>query len=347
MNRVNASLVIVPSNFNVSNFKNAPELFDIYNKQFSTLTEIKVNKYNDGYIVVYSDKDFKQLNPKSFVINLVSLFLKNIPNTVIDMTVKYIYTDNEFSNIEGYDNVELFDPEVAKMAINIDQLLDIMSGSGYTKLLSYHKLRSFVKMVSDYQEYIYMMDERDDGSEVDIDDDEDEDDTDDEFVPNISQSYDDEDDDVSNEITKLVSGITISKSNNKSSKSKNKKKGKRNVDYGTSKVLRHANSPKRAYNRHGVIIASDKDDIRSDEKIIKEFLKEFIPGNQEWKKEFRHDLLKRWISMYCVSKKDLKKLESNHRKKTRKRSYIDADKTLDFTRRLLNVPLDNWNNPNK
>ena len=340
MNRVNASLVIVPSNFNVSDFKNAPELFDIYSKQFSTLTEIKVNKHNDEYMVVYSDNDFKQLNPRSFVINFVGLFLKNIPNTVIDVTLKYIYAAKEFDSIEGYEDVELFDPDTAKTAILVDNLLDNISESGSTKLISYHRLRSFVNMISDYQEYIYMKDDLEDGSDIDIDDDED----DDEFVPNMSRSYDDDDEDDPNDIAKFVAGITGGKSN----KSKSKKKGKKSVDYGTSRVLRRADSPKRAYNRHGVIIASDKDDIKRDEKIIKEFLKEFIPGNQEWKKEFRHDLLKRWISMYCVSKKDLKRLEANHRKKTRKRrSSIDADKTLDFTRRLLNVPLDNWNNPNK
>ena len=78
------------------------------------------------------------------------------------------------------------------------------------------------------------------------------------------------------------------------------------------KILKNDKNPKRSYKRHGVIICNDKKSRKNDEAIIKEFLKDFIPGDSEWIKSFRHDILKRWMKMYSISKSDLKELEKVH-----------------------------------
>lgn len=130
-------------------------------------------------------------------------------------------------------------------------------------------------------------------------------------------------------------------------RSSDRKKSK-SKSYGRSRVLKNAKNPKRAYRRHGVLIARDKDDLRRDEKIIKAFLKEFIPGNSGWKKDLRSDILDRWIRMYALSKKNINKLEKEYRRSVNvEKNKANADMALDFTRKLFNVPIDRWNDPSK
>ena len=176
--------------------------------------------------------------------------------------------------------------------------------------------------------------------------DEDDDDEDEDFFNRIGMNhyddYDDEDDE--------ENPFDILEDNLKGYNSNHRKryKNKKTNEYPQSRVLRDAKNPKRSINRHGVIICSDKDARKRDEKIIKEFLKDFFPGDSDWKKEFRHDVLKRWMKMYCIAKKDLKELERTHRKaKNANRSNINTEKTLEFTRRLFNVPIDRWNDPSR
>lgn len=127
---------------------------------------------------------------------------------------------------------------------------------------------------------------------------------------------------------------------------KKKKKGKKT--YRISRAVKAANSPKKSYKRHGVIICSDKDAIKKDRKIIKEFLKDFIPGDSKWKRHFRDDLLDRWIRVYVITKKQLKRFEKNqHRESDKDRLSRNARQTIDFTRRLFNVPIDTWNDPTR
>ena len=131
-------------------------------------------------------------------------------------------------------------------------------------------------------------------------------------------------------------------------KSKKSKKKKSKEYYGRSRVWKDAKNPKRDINRHGVVISSDKDDIRRDEKIIREFLRDFLPGDAGWKKEFRKELAKRWMNVYTISKKHLKTLEKNHRNSNRnKRINKGINTGLNFMNQMINRPIDRWSDPTK
>ena len=114
--------------------------------------------------------------------------------------------------------------------------------------------------------------------------------------------------------------------------------------YESSVVWNKSKNIKRSINRHGVVISS-KDNMRRDKKLIKKFLKDFIPGDANWKKEFRDELAKRWLSVYAVSKKNLKELEKQYRKKRNRSTANKTKAAINFAQKLFNE--DTWNNPNK
>lgn len=165
-----------------------------------------------------------------------------------------------------------------------------------------------------------------------------------EYIDSLPDDDDDDEDDEDDE-PEYEDSITALLKNNGSINKKKKKKKSRDY-YGRSRVWKNSKQPKRQINRHGVLIAADKDDLKKDEKIIKSFLKDFLPGNSKWKKDFRDDVLDRWMRMYAISKKNLKQLEKEHRRSRTKKSG-NNDKILKYANRLFTVPVDAWNNPNK
>ena len=127
-----------------------------------------------------------------------------------------------------------------------------------------------------------------------------------------------------------------------------REKNKKKEYYGRSRVFKDSKNPRKEFNRHGVIIADSKSDVEKDLKIIKEFLKDFIPGKQGWKKEIRKELAQRWVHLYTVTKKQLKELEHETRKHASdKRKVNTTKKALRFTKKLFTVPIDLWSDPNK
>ena len=117
--------------------------------------------------------------------------------------------------------------------------------------------------------------------------------------------------------------------------------------YGQSRVWKNSNHIKRSINRHGVVVSS-KDNRKRDIKLIKEFLKDFIPGNQGWKKDFRKELAKRWLDVYCISKGQLKSLEKSYRNKNSKGSKTKSlNSALGLAGRIIKNPSSDWFNPNK
>lgn len=310
MNRVNATLHIIPADVEPYDLEDFDDLQ--HGKVRSTSREIKVNKVADGYSMVYTDDVFNTLEVDVFAKNMIRIFQTNIPNSIIDMKIFY-----HFNLDSGEDS---FDYETAENLLGLNEFLMLTKN----QMFRYHVSDSIKEVVE------YMQD--DDGD----DDDEDWD----MFDPRSHYDEDDDDEDDDDPFDALDRALR-----GHSNRSKN---GKSREYYGRSKVLKNAKNPKRAYRRHGVLVADDKDDLRKDEKIIKDFLKDFIPGNSDWKKDFRRDVLKRWMKMYALSKKNLKRLDREYRKaNASKKSNINTEKALDFTRRLFNVPVDRWNDPNR
>ena len=126
------------------------------------------------------------------------------------------------------------------------------------------------------------------------------------------------------------------------------KKPSKKQYYGQSRVWKDSNHVKRSINRHGVVVTS-KSNRKRDLKLIKEFLKDFIPGNQGWKKEFRSELAKRWMNVYSVSKGQLKELEKSVRnKKTSSKNKKTINSALGIAGTILKSAKDqDWFNPNK
>lgn len=129
-------------------------------------------------------------------------------------------------------------------------------------------------------------------------------------------------------------------------KSKGKKKRKRKPEYYRSASWHNCDRAKKMIQRHGVIVASKKD-ISKDERIIRDFLKEFFPGNSKWKKEFRADVAKRWVQMFVVTKSQLRRLEKASRRQRRSMDNDErVDRTLSFANMLFGAK-DHWSDPNR
>lgn len=326
MNKADLLLCIVPSDVELTKVKRY--IPGAHGKVFSTLTDIKVNKTQAGYSVLYTDEDIKNMDMDVLGNNIIKLFMDNLPDTTINVQIFYL-----FETLDEYGETEYnVDINVVNAILTLENKFMGAEESGivpfkYTR--SVDVTRIITDIVKNYKD-------------VNDEDDSDDDDDDDGEEPTLRMQdffeglgfldgiHDEDDDDDDDDSISFMD---------------NRKKQKKS--YPQSRVLGKANNPKKSFNRHGVII-TDKETKKKDEKILKEFLKEFFPGDAEWKREFRHDVLKRWMKMYCVTKKDLKELEKAHRKAMNsKRSSINTDKTLDFTRRLFNMPIDRWSDPTK
>lgn len=314
MNRTSVALHIVPSDVEYYNLENYDEVR--LGSVKSNTREIKVNKTDDGFSIIYDGDTFNQLNASVFGSNMIKIFQANLPNTVIDMKIVYYF---ELNNGE-----DEFESVVATKVIEMDLTLLSMN----SQFFRYHRSESVVETAE------YLREENDPENDFDEDDmfglk---------EYFAERGESYEDEDEEEDDPFDFLDRSF------------KKKSKGRIKMDsYGRSKIMKNAKNPKKSYRRHGILIADSKDDIKRDERILKEFLKAFIPGSSDWKKDLRRDVLKRWMRMYALSKKNLKQLEKEHR---RSKGYnnsngIRTDKALEFTRRLFNVPIDNWSDPNK
>lgn len=277
-------------------------------KTRSTEDKINVVKVSDGYSVVFDDDVFVNLSLSKLVSSLVQVFGTNVPDTMFDFRIMYHY--------EGATEM-YFDFDTAKHVLDLDDMMTKITKSGKIPIFTYTRLEGLNEVYSDFK------DELEDNADEGIED-------------LLNDEDDEEDDDYNgNDLLTYLTGGS------------NKKEKKESQDYyGRSRVWKNSKQPKKQINRHGVLIAADKSDLKKDEKIIKEFLKDFLPGDASWKKEFRNDVLHRWMSMYAISRKMLKQLEKQHRKDRKKKS-VNTDRIINFTDRLFSVPVDRWSDPNK
>lgn len=112
-------------------------------------------------------------------------------------------------------------------------------------------------------------------------------------------------------------------------------------EFESSNVWDNAEERKRMIKRHGLLIARRKD-IEKDMEIIEDFIDQFIPDDSRYARQFKEDLLYRWINMYCITKKKLKKKEKefkNGRKQKAKRIRSSSNNVTKF--------IDEWYNINK
>ena len=306
---------------------------DTDGKIISTVDEIKVNKTPTGYSIVYPDDVINEINNGVFVSRLILLLMDNLTG-VISIDLRYHYIDiNDEWHLNG-------DSVITLLKINdiIEQVPGVISKDGIDHSIKYKcskdisELKLFLTMNDDEEEDDEYLDDSEDSEDSDFEDYEDDFEVDDKVISSLSS---------------IIGDIDIPKDNkNKKSKDDYFKIDKSKTP--RSRVFKESKNPKKEIKRHGVIITRDKEDLEKDRKIIKEFLKEFIPGKQEWVKEFRSELLCRWMKMYTIKIKDLKKIEKMQRdKKKDKERRKKNKKILDFTRNMFNVPISSWDDPNK
>lgn len=321
-----------------NNFMYRPEE---HGKVFSTPNEILVNKVPDGYSILYTDKDLKQLDIMQFSSELTILLIDNIPNG-ISITVRYFCKDND-------DNYHI-DAEAVIPILKVNDVLETVGGELERNHQKYTINYIADKSILDLK--AVLEDTFEDEEEVDNNP----------FNRHVSltgntsdskHKYIPEDDDfeVDQSVWNTLESIFGESILEPVKKKKKKSKGKshdREFDIPKSKVFKEAKNAKRDVKRHGVIISRDKDDIKHDEKVLRAFLKEFVPGKEDWLKGFRAELAERWMSMYTIRLKELKKLEKFERNKRKAKERRKRNKEiLDFTRNMFTVPIDSWDDPNK
>ena len=304
------------------------------------------------YAIIYSLMDLTKINFKSVAVSLVKLIKSQYPDSRVDIDIYApLGTDDSLSDKDCRDYASL----ISSLQVEIDTQIEDNECDADTSMypdtddeIEVDEFRSRLsKFCNDYLDKDFDED-GDDPSYNDthqdeftydqlralglIDDDDDyEDDGDDE---------DGDDDDPSEMRDSIIDPVKYALG-----EYLEKAKG---GNIRPSKVLRVSKNPKKSYNRHGIIVCSDKSAIRKDRETIKRFLKEFIPGQSEWKKALRRDLLSRWMKLYTVSNKKMRSLEREFRRANSKdRPRFDAERALEYSRRIFNIYDDNWSNPNK
>ena len=301
MESANLKIHIIPSDRNLSAISNFDTSHD--GSKFSDKTSINVNKTSEGYSVIFTDTVFKYLDIKLFVGNLIKIFTSKVPNTIFTVSIHYHYTTIECS----YD---YFDNDTARKIYELHGTMMMLVSSKQMQYLRYVESETLNQMFDDINN---TEDDVNDGSDdlkilqhkthmkndtksrkFNLQQDEEE------YVKNLLTKYgaldtSDEDEDYEDDDRK------IKKSNKKY--------------YGRSRVFSNMKSPKQTIKKHNLLISKSNSDIKKDIRIIKDFLKDFIPGNARWKKKFRNEILQRWIASYVISKKNMKKFAKIYKNK--------------------------------
>lgn len=312
MPKANIRLVIIPDGVDQQVVAGCDPT--IVGTEFATCKHLIVNRVVDGYAILYRADEFSQFNAEIAARNITNILLGWFPNFQIVLSIYY--------NFQHVSNSEMgkFDEETAMRVLQFANYFFEHNGDiekfKYVNSESIRQVRDILYEMSDEGEE----DATDDGETSDGDS---------SYWESLGFSpmydgdgYDDADDGHSK-----------------------KKKGKKH--YGHSRLVSNGKSPKKDYNRHGVLVSRDSDDLNRDRKMIKAFLKDFIPGNARWKRDFRDDLLERWMDAFVIRKKKLHKLEKKMRRKKKNSKPSAAQAIAMGIGRQIMTGQDPWNNPNK
>lgn len=317
-----------------------------YGKLFSNKDQINVNvnKTKSGDISHYSinfvDIEYERVDIPVFVAKLLTLLSQNLKTGEYNISINY-YECNDNDTVS---------PNVF---INILKTADILKGISGNAIKSdkneltiiYDENAETIDKIEDtlnrYEEALGNTQSSEDDDEDYVSSDKDMDALSSIFGDMLQEDPDDQEASMSPyDIVKSITGDNETKGK--------KNKNKSNKSYAKSHIFRESKNPKKEVKRHGVIIARDKDDIKKDEKTLKEFLKDFIPGKDGWVKDFREDLIERWMRTYTIKNKDLKKLQKARRKNEKDAAKAKKNKEiLNFTRNIFNVPVSSWDDPTK
>ena len=327
MNNVNINIHILADSKNINDYIDFNSNND--GRFLSTDKKINVNKSNDGYSIIYHSDVINGIDKSILLSNLIKLIQTNLPNTIMNFQLYYHHQLNNGS--------DLLNDTTAIYVIDLHQLL--------LNIYKSHRMTDIQYTMTDNIDQLL--------NET-LSDDDDEDTEDDEYWDDVEtiddfESDDDDEDTEDDDFDQENPFDTLNRLMSSNIDDHHHKKSKKNDDkhYNASRAFRNAKNPRRSIRRHGVIIA-DKSDINKDAKVIKGFLKDFIPGGADWKKDFRRDILSRWMQMYAISKKQLKRYEKDYRKACHKKAKKNTTmNVLKAAHRLFNTPIDSWNDPRK
>ncbi len=302
-----------------------------YGTEFSNSTEIKLNKTKSGYSLLLIDDNLMTFDLQNFV---------NVIRKIITTSLKDAYCSVSINYVPGKD--------LTKGVIKtICDLHDIMNDD-YTSIYNIDYVTSSTISILEG----LLGDEDDDEYDDEYDDYDcnyspewfDEDDENDDIPDWLSEAIGpdiDEDEDDEFDVLEMLGGFgAYSYETHKESTDK------KNVSKSCirrSKVLKEANKAKKTTSRHGLLVYDDKSDLKRDRETIKRMLKEFIPGDSAWIREFREEVLERWIRSYCISKKNLKRVKKYYSKQQKKKG--DGKKRK--TQRTSSLYDSLWNDPSR
>lgn len=308
MEVVKLNIIITPAIFK-SSYKGC---------EYSNIEIIHVNTIRDKYIILFTDEEFKKVSPTVILNNIKNIIQSNLKNCEVIFTIVY-------------DGDTGLDQKTLLGLLKLDDNLSKRPDSLYP--MKYVPSNQLVELA----QKVLMENSKSNNNSINRP------------KPELEKpKYRDQhivEYDGADNIMKALYGDQSSFHNKKKRKKSNRRK---KIMYTSSKVIRASSHPKRSYNRHGIIICKNNKAIRKDEEIIKDFLKEFIPGNSSFKKHLRKDMLKRWMSMYVITQKKANKMHKNYKRSLSNVSKQQkTEQIVNLTRKMLTVPVDSWNDPNR
>ena len=338
MNRV--TICVIDDQSDTSILKKLPYK-DAYGFLMSNKDKVLVNRVKNGYSIIFKASDFVSSKLDTVWTNIAIMFKKNLPDT--DLAFITFPISNTFSVRGVHEAIMMMNRIIEATTSQDNALVEHMhfDGETYTKMVATKKIKfpSEDKVVEEEEEEFDPWESLGYRPKNDYHGRFDDDDYDDAY-----DEYEDEDDDEDDEDDEYKSFEAYRMPKDFIPDYSDKKKKKKS--YAPSRVLKNCKSPKTAYNRHGVMIAN-KNDIIKDAKMIKSFLKQFIPGNSKWKKDFRDDILGRWIASYVITKKKLNKYQREMKKNERADKIDTARKLIGSAMSMMSRSNDLWNDPNR